>query len=268
MRKVEVLCVTMHQTDFSKIKEMNIQSDVVFANQADRYMYDEFTFDGHTARMITTSQRGVGKNRNTALLHAKGDICLFSDDDVCYADGYAPKVLAAFDEVPDADVLIFNLTSKSKRTQKQNNRIKKCRKWNVLGYGTYRIAIKLDAVQRANIWFTQLFGGGCKYPSGEDSIWLLDALRKGLHLYTYPLVIGEVKQEDSTWFEGFNEEYFFGRGALVQAALPKLKYLMFLYYLIRFRHLAKVPATEMMRLMYAGAKSFNQGRSFKEWSIR
>jgi glycosyltransferase involved in cell wall biosynthesis len=152
MSNLEVLCVTMHQKDFSKLKEMNIQSDVVFANQADRYAYEELEFNGHTARMITTDQRGVGKNRNTALLYARGNVCLFSDDDVCYADGYAEKVVAAFDEVPNADVIVFNLTSKSERTQKQNNRIKKCKKWNVLGFGTCRIAIKLDAVQRANIW--------------------------------------------------------------------------------------------------------------------
>ncbi len=34
MLSFEVLCVTMNQNDFSKIKEMNINSDVVFANQA------------------------------------------------------------------------------------------------------------------------------------------------------------------------------------------------------------------------------------------
>lgn len=33
MSKFELLCVTMHQKDFSKIQEMNIHSDVVFANQ-------------------------------------------------------------------------------------------------------------------------------------------------------------------------------------------------------------------------------------------
>lgn len=33
MSKFELLCVTMHQKDFSKLQEMNIRSDVVFANQ-------------------------------------------------------------------------------------------------------------------------------------------------------------------------------------------------------------------------------------------
>jgi hypothetical protein len=50
MSRFEVLCVTMHQTDFSKIREMNIHSDVVFANQCDHTSYDEYTFESHTAK--------------------------------------------------------------------------------------------------------------------------------------------------------------------------------------------------------------------------
>ena len=54
MSRFEILCVTMHQKDFSKIEQMNINSDVVFANQADTTSMDEMEFNGHRARMITT----------------------------------------------------------------------------------------------------------------------------------------------------------------------------------------------------------------------
>ena len=80
MSHFEILCVTMHQKDFSKIEQMNINSDVVFANQADTTSMDELEFNGHRARMITTDTRGVGVNRNLALTYAQGDICLFADD--------------------------------------------------------------------------------------------------------------------------------------------------------------------------------------------
>ena len=81
----------MHQSDFSKIKEMNIKSDVIFANQCDHTSYEELEFDGHTAKMISTATRGVGKNRNLALIYASADICLFADDDVTYDDGAEEK---------------------------------------------------------------------------------------------------------------------------------------------------------------------------------
>ena len=57
MSKFEILCVTMHQNDFSKIKEMNIRSDVVFANQCDHTNYEELEFEGHIAKMISTQTK-------------------------------------------------------------------------------------------------------------------------------------------------------------------------------------------------------------------
>lgn len=80
MSKFEILCVTMHQKDFSKLEEMNIHSDIVYANQCDCTSYEELEFDGHIAKMISTETRGVGKNRNIALMYASADVCslLFS----------------------------------------------------------------------------------------------------------------------------------------------------------------------------------------------
>lgn len=102
MSKFEIACVTMHQKDFSKLNEMNIHSDVIYANQCDRTAYEEVEFDGHTARMISTETRGVGVNRNLALTYAEGDIVLFADDDVTYIDDLEDIVTAEFDAHPDA----------------------------------------------------------------------------------------------------------------------------------------------------------------------
>ena len=99
MPTFEILCATMHQNDFSKIKEMNIHSDVVFANQCDHTSYDEIEFEGHTAKMISTQTRGVGKNRNLGLIYASADICLLADDDVVYNDGYEKTVLDFYKKI-------------------------------------------------------------------------------------------------------------------------------------------------------------------------
>ena len=111
MKKIQVLCVTMHQKDFSKIREMNISTDVVLANQADSSFCWEMTTDDMRARLVTTPERGVGKNRNTALLNMYDDceICLIADDDMRYVDDYAQIVSRAFSELPQADALIFNI---------------------------------------------------------------------------------------------------------------------------------------------------------------
>ena len=107
MNKLQVLVATMHQRDYSLAEKMNIHCSAVFANQADRsdISVEEKTFG--TLKMITTPTRGVGLNRNIALLAADGDYLLFADDDMVYYDGMAEAVTDAFQENPEADVLVY-----------------------------------------------------------------------------------------------------------------------------------------------------------------
>ena len=49
MSRVQVLVATMHQKDFSKLQEMNIQTDAVFANQSDTDRTDIRNDGGFTA---------------------------------------------------------------------------------------------------------------------------------------------------------------------------------------------------------------------------
>ena len=109
MDRVEVVCVTMGQKDLTIADKMHITGDAVFGNQAGGCRKETQSDDGRTLRMITTDTRGVGVNRNIALLHATGDILLFADDDICYADGYADGVRRAYAQHPDADMILFSL---------------------------------------------------------------------------------------------------------------------------------------------------------------
>lgn len=266
MPRFEILCVTMHQNDFSKIEQMNIHSDVVFANQADRTAMDEIDFEGHHARMITTDTRGVGINRNTALLYAKGDICLFADDDVTYNDDMEEKVLAEFNAHPDADIIIFHFDTDSDRKQVKYSETKKCGRFCRMPWGAVRIAFRLNSVRKANVWFTTLFGGGCVFPSGEDSMWLTDARRKGLTFYVSKETIGKISFEESTWFTGFDEKMYYGKGAFYQAVHPKTIGLWMLYFAMRTQSASKLSFSEMFSWMKQGREGYQKMLSFKEWT--
>jgi len=269
MSKVEVLVATMHQKDLSKYKEMNIQTDAVFANQDDRYEYYEEKIDGNTVKMITTAQRGVGKNRNTALLHASSKIYMFADDDMVYSDGYEQEVIAAFDELKDADIIIFNCDSNSDRKPIVKNKISRVKVWNFTAYGTYRIVVKRKSIMKANITFTLLFGGGAKYSSGEDSLFLRESLKKGLKIYAHPYKIANVKHETSTWFEGLNAKYMFNKGAWLSAAFPFLKYIGSVYFVFRikkrFKNNVNLSFVEILKLMLNGMKGFKNNISYDQW---
>lgn len=256
--KFEILCVTMNQHDFSKIKEMNIHSNVVFANQCDHTSYEELVFDEvHTARMVSTETRGVGVNRNIALMYGDAEFCLFADDDVQYIDKLESIVIQEFENHPKADIIVFNLyTDSALRKQKMNKKTRRVRIFDPMPWGAVRIAIRLSSVRKNNIWFSTLFGGGCIFPSGEDSMWLLESKKKGLRMYLSRENIGTISFADSTWFKGYDEQYYFGKGAYYQAVHSKTILFWELYICVRTKKRSNLSFFEMMEWLKKGENSY------------
>lgn len=263
----EILCVTMHQNDLSKIAEMNLHADVIFANQAEETSDRTVVYDGvHTARMITTDTRGVGKNRNIALTYASAEYCLLADDDVVYRDDVEQTVVQAFQAHPDADLFVFHLESDDpQRAQRAFAKTRKYRRWERLSFGGIRIAFRLDSVRKANLWFTTLFGGGCVFPSGEDSLWLMDARRAGLTFYVSDRTIGSVSFKASTWFTGYDEKFYYGKGAFYAAAHAASYPLWALYFALRTHKNAAISLPDRFRWMRAGREGYRTLTPFEAY---
>lgn len=265
MGRFQILCVTMNQTDFSKIEEMNIQSDVVFANQTSDAEYREFCFNGKTAKMISTNTRGVGINRNLALMYADSDICLLADDDIEYYNGLEDKVLSEFDRCPDADVIIFHLdTDVKERELVKYSKTRAVRKYDRKPWGAVRIAFRLESVRRANVWFSTMFGGGAKFPCGEDSVWIEETLRRGLKYYVSKETIGFVSCKESTWFTGFDEKRFFAAGALYAALYPNTTWLWKVYFALRTYGKGQLTFIQKIRWIQNGIYGYKHNISFDE----
>ncbi len=258
--KVEVLVATMNQKDLSKYKDMNINTDAVLANQDNRYEYTKKYIYDNEVRMITTPDRGVGRNRNIALTNASGDICLFADDDMTYVDEYEEIVKNAFNELPQAGIIIFNIETvgKETRVRRLNKKIERVRIFNSLNYGAARIAIRRNELLKKNIWFSLLYGGGAPYSAGEDSLFLIEAIKKGIKVYTYPKKIADVKQESSTWFNGYTEKYFIDKGLWLANAFPIMKYALAIYYTFRLKKLSSRSMNQIIKLILFGIRSFKE----------
>lgn len=256
----------MYQHDFSKVTEMNISSNVVFANQADRTEYKEEVINGFTAKMITTSTRGVGINRNLALMYASGDVCLMADDDVVYCDDVESQVIAEFEAHPDADVIVFNFNSTDEnRPLNKYSRTRKHGRYSRTPWGAIRIAFKKAAVDKANAWFTTLFGGGCRFPSGEDSMWIKSLKKSGLTFYVSDKTIGTVSFDESTWFTGYNEKYYYGVGAYYASANPRIYKLKFWYTILRTRSLKELSVKQKMKWLKNGRRGYKAMLSYNDF---
>ncbi|HCG35033.1 MAG TPA: hypothetical protein DER23_01695, partial [Clostridiales bacterium] len=131
---VEVLVASMHQTNHGLLQKMNIQSDAIIGNQCDRNEIENFIYQGHKIRYLSFCERGVGLNRNNALMRATADICILADDDMVFDDGYEQKVKTWFARYPQADILIFNI-ERTASTGYSNPKVKRIRFWNFMRYG-------------------------------------------------------------------------------------------------------------------------------------
>lgn len=252
--KVQVLVAAMHQSDHSLLEKMNIQSDAIVANQCDRNSVENFQWNGHNIRYLNFAERGVGLNRNNALMRADGDICLFADDDMRYCDGYAETLAKAFEQHPEADVLVFNLIEKDP-TRSIIQKFSRVRFYNFLRYGTARFAVRNAAVQNHGIYFNQCFGGGTAHCHGEDNLFLAACLQKGLKVYALPEFVAELTEErPSSWNTGYDEKYLQDQGLLYRTLSRRWWILLCLQDVVR--HYKKYPGANMLfaykQMMHGG----------------
>ena len=92
------------------------------------------------------SEAYVGRSRNSAVLKSSGDILLFSDEDIVYEEDYGERVIKAFEENKDADMLIFNIEVDESRRTYHIDKKTKVGPFNCGRYPTYSMAVKRDVL--------------------------------------------------------------------------------------------------------------------------
>ena len=253
---LQVLVATMHQKNLQIAQKMNLRCSAVIANQADREEILRQNGYYGTWTMITTPTRGVGLNRNIALLAADADIVLFADDDVVYNDDMPQAVVEAFEQNPRADVILFGMSivRNGVVTETRRCRNRRAHVWNSMRFGTYRIAVRRKALLDHNITFHQEFGGGCAFSAGEDSLFLKSCFDAGLKVYSHSYVLGDCCKDTSSWFVGYNEKYFYDKGILVRKLFPRSAWLMALYFGLCFKRSTDVAPLKRLCLVYRGVR--------------
>ena len=215
MKKFEVLVSALKNDPEQLIGRMNLESDAVIINQTDHDDKRVISLDNdHNVRVFENAERGVGASRNKALSKAEAEIVLFSDEDIVYDRGYEKKVLKAFAENADADIILFNIEVDERRRTYWIDKKTKVGRFNSGRYPAYSAAARLSGLKKAGVKFSLLFGGGAPYSNGEDSLFFMDCIRSGLKIVAVPIKLGREEFRDSTWFKGYNEKFFFDRGVL------------------------------------------------------
>lgn len=178
-------------------------------------------------RIIPLAGKGLSKNRNNALRHANGDVCLISDSDVELYSKSFNKILSFFTAEPKLDIATFQFESKliKKTYPKKVTNLKQYIKKHYVT--SFEIAFRKVSVQN-KIKFNELFGLGAPVlQSGEEEVFILDALNAQLKGSFFPISICRHDElstgEKATQSPGFlmsKGAYFYKRFKLM--CIPRL----------------------------------------------
>lgn len=263
---IEVLLSTMYQDDWKIVDKCNLKTNAIIINQCNKKWEKEKKTPYGTVKMISTTERGLSKSRNKALSNSNADVCVLCDDDIVFHDSYPEIIENAFNEVPDADILVFNIISKNLEKREQEKLFKRVKKIPFYkSYSSVHIAFKRNSIQGKNIKFNTDFGTGSGiYSFAEDSLFFCDIHRNGLKAYTYPAVIADLYTGDSSWFNGFNKKYFYDMGAFLAAGYPKLKFLYKWYYPLRLYKKSELSIWEIIRYINLGIEGYKTKKIYCE----
>ena len=240
-KDIEVLVTTMDlDCPEELIRRMNIRSDFLVGNQTTRDNLEKCVVDGNTGYIYSRNERWVGKNRNTILSNASAKFCVFADDDMVFKDNYVEIILDTFGKYPEADVIVFNLSTYDDIAaydgERRNKKAVKVNYLNYMNYGAARLVFRRKVVSYSGILFNLNFGGGTPHQCGEDTLFIKDCLQAGLKIFAVPESIAYLTHDrDSTWFEGYNKKYFFDKGVFLATNSPKLSYFIGLLLVLKHK---------------------------------
>lgn len=232
---VEILLSCMNQQGGELIEKSRITGSAVVVNQCGREGYAEYLTETGIARVFDSSQRGLTKSRNLAIEKAQADICMLSDDDEVFLPDYEERIRSAYRELPQADVIIFQLENWPTSLGDIRRELKFPQTMKV---SSVQISFRRERLMYAGVRFDPLLGSGSGNGAEEELKFLLDCQKNGLKIYYVPVTVARLEQSESAWFTGFDEAFFYRRGGTTRYILGlPLASVYALYYVVRKRGL-------------------------------
>lgn len=259
--KIEVLLAIMNLKDEIEyrnlLKQDNITGKVVAINQVKE---KGFNIENGDTRIFSYKEVGASNSRNKLVEKAEGDICIFADNDTVFVDNYKEIIKKEYEKNSEADIIIFFAENQNSNREK-NKRIgnKKINNLNLMKVRTNEITIKkqiLEKIKKENLKFDTNFGPGGIFKKGEETIFISELLKMGMKIYSIDKKISTSRNEESTWFTGFDEKYLFDQGAIFYRIYHKWYKILIIQYLVRkyFLYRKNVSIKKAYKEMCAGAK--------------
>lgn len=241
---VEILLSCMHQHDTSIVTKSNITCDAVIVNQCDddqckRYEVEDIHGNSHHINFISTRERGLSRSRNMAIHNATATICVIADDDEIFSDDASKEIIQAYEQHPEADVIICDVSGTRISKNINSKSVQKVGYLKALQVTSAQITFKRESILKNGIYFDIEMGSGTGHGCGEENKFLYDCLHAHLNIIHVPITIAHIeKGNKSMWFKGFTPRFFLERGWATARYMGKpMAVLYAIYYALRKKSL-------------------------------
>lgn len=110
---------------------------------------------------------------------------------------------------------------------KRIQQFEKAKRCNMSASGVWWLVVKKDVLSKYSLMFDERFGAGTDCMSGEDTIFLMNMINRGVALYRSPIDIAGIDQSESSWIKTINDSQYYETSAMViHSIYPKLSRLI------------------------------------------
>jgi glycosyltransferase involved in cell wall biosynthesis len=205
-------------------------------------------------------ESGLSKSRNHALDLCDSDICLISDDDLEYMNGIEDRILDAFERHKDADIITFQIETPEGEPFKTYAKESFWHsKKTLMRVASVEIALKHKSIMDSGLRFDERFGLGSEFPTGEEIIFLTDALEKGLKILYIPIPI-VMHPKESSGSNYHNIKLIEAKGAMFYRMFGISGYPISILYAYKKYKQSPFTLNAFRQLMFAGIQNYKKGR--------
>ena len=235
---------------------LNFNNPVLVINQSKK----KIKFSKNNFRKIDTDQIGLSNSRNLAINNSKGEICLLADDDVIYTSDFIQIIINAFNENKNADLITFQAINDLGNSFKDYPTIKKHNKRSISTINSFLIAFRRESIQANNLKFDSRFGLGSTFETGDEYIFLRNALDKNLKVIHCPKVILSHKSLSSGQDVG-KDKIIFARAAIFYKYYGFLSYIKLFHHILLLLKINAINFGEFFSKYKAGLKGIRKYKS-------
>ena len=187
---LEILISTTNKNNLDFIDNIFFQSNkskypILVVNQSDNNINSNFK----NINVINSDSKGLSISRNLAIKNSSFDYCVFADDDIVYKEDFYTIISTSFKNNPNADIITFRMVDESGKLFKDYKNIEYHDERTIRDINSVVIAFKRESIIKNNLSFDPLFGLGSIFPTGDEYVFLMECLDKGLNIISNSAIL-------------------------------------------------------------------------------